>query len=108
MRKGLGLAATALAFGILVGGCQPVAPATTQIQTGRADAADGAISISTDDWTYAVPLEGVNWVDAMGMTHDSGRPECLVPGASREVKFAAVEVTIEGRTWRPVVWVSCQ
>ena len=56
----------------------------------------------------AVPLEGVNWVDAMGSTHESGRPECLAPGTSREVKFAAVAVTIEGRTWRPVVWVSCQ
>lgn len=79
-----------------------------QVQTGRADAAEGAISISTSDWTYSVPLDGVVWIDEAGSRHDSGRPECLAPGVSRQIRFAAVETTIEEATWRPVVWVSCQ
>jgi hypothetical protein len=48
------------------------------------------------------------WVDRQGMRHDRGRPECLAPGTSGDVKFAAVEVQIGGATWRPVVWISCQ
>lgn len=87
--------------------CQGAA-ASPEIQTGRADAAEGAISISTSDWTYSVPLDGAFWVDQAGTLHDSGRPECLAPGVSRQVRFAAVETTVEGVTWRPVVWVSCQ
>jgi hypothetical protein len=79
-----------------------------QIQTGRADAAEGAISIETGGWTYSVPLDGVYWIDEAGTHHDSGRPDCLAPGVSRQIRFAAVETTIEGTTWRPVVWVSCQ
>jgi hypothetical protein len=79
-----------------------------QIQTGRADAAEGGISIATGDWTYSAPLDGLMWIDEMGTLHDSGRPECLAPGVSRQIRFAAVEATVEGTTWRPVVWVSCQ
>jgi hypothetical protein len=85
-----------------------VAHVSPEIQTGRADAADNAISISTSDWTYNVGLDGVRWTDAAGVTWDSGRPSCLAPGVSRDVRFAAVETTVEGITWRPVVWVSCQ
>ncbi len=79
-----------------------------QIQTGRADAAEGAISISTSDWTYSVPLDGLMWIDQVGTRHDAGRPDCLPPGVSRQVRFAAIETTVEGLTWRPVVWVSCK
>ena len=88
--------------------CQGSGTLAPQVQTGRADAAPGAISIETDDWTYSVPLDGVTWIDEAGSSHDSGRPDCLAPGASRQIRFAAVETTIEGTTWRPVVWVSCQ
>jgi len=76
--------------------------------TGRADAAEESISISTDDWTYAVGSEGVAWVDKANVLHMDGRPECLTPGVSRQVDFAAIEVTVEQMTWRPVVWVSCR
>ena len=83
---------------------------TPAIQTGRADvnaAGDGG-SISTSDWTYGLPASGVTWVDSAGTSHDGGQPECLVPGTSTEVRFAALDVTVEGSTWRPVVWISCQ
>jgi len=117
MRRRLGMVLVAALVAALVGACQSEVPATDnvsdnhaapEIQVGRADAAEGAISITTAEWTYAVPLDGVTWVDAAGTIHDSGRPDCLAPGASRQVRFAAVEVTIAGSRWRPVVWISCQ
>jgi len=80
------------------------------VQTGRADVnGDGTGgSISTSDWTYGLPTEGVVWIDRQGSRHDSGLPECLAPGGSADVKFAAVEVEVGGAKWRPVVWISCQ
>ncbi len=96
---GLGLALLIIGCG---GSSEPM------LLTGRADAAENAISISTDGWTYSVPLDGVAWEDEAGRRHEGGRPACLEPGASRQIDFAAVEVTVEDSTWRPVVWVSCR
>lgn len=77
--------------------------------TGVAHSAEGAISVEADGWTYAVPLDGVAWVDSRDTWHNGGRPECLPPtGTTRPITFAAVEATVEGSTWRPVVWVSCR
>lgn len=77
--------------------------------TGDAHSAEGAISIETADWTYGVPLDGVAWISDTGVWHEGGRPDCLQPSdVSIPVRFAAVEVTVEGSTWRPVVWVSCE
>ena len=70
-------------------------------------AGDGG-SITTSTWTYSLPTEGVNWTDREGTIHDAGRPDCLALGTSTDVRFAAVQVTVEGSTWRPVVWISCQ
>ena len=79
------------------------------ILEGDAHAAEGAISIETGDWTYAVPLDGVTWVSADGVWNDSGRPDCLSPrNGTVRVRFAAAEVTIDGTTWRPVIWVDCR
>jgi hypothetical protein len=79
------------------------------VLTGRADSAEGAISITTADWTYGVPLDGVMWTDRLNRLHESGRPECLAPDvASFQVRFAAVEVTVNDSTWRPVVWIDCR
>lgn len=115
MRVGLRVTIALSATAWLLAGCGPVleAPAPTtgltpRIQSGRADAGETAISISTPEWTYGVPSDGVTWVDAAGTRHDSGRPDCLKPGMSRQIRFAAVEVTVQGSTWRPVVWISCQ
>ena len=79
------------------------------IHTAVPSSAEGAISIEADGWTYGVPLDGVVWIDAQNVTHDDGRPDCLpAEGTTRPVTFAAVTVTVEGRTWRPVVWVDCR
>lgn len=79
------------------------------VLTGRADSAEGAISITTADWTYGVPLEGVMWTDRLNTLHESGRPECLAPDiAPFQVRFAAVQVTVNDSTWRPVVWIDCR
>jgi hypothetical protein len=91
----------------LVAGCQTVI--SPQVQTGRADVnatGDGG-SISTSDWTYSLPTEGIVWVDGTGARHDGGRPDCLAPGTSTQIRFAAVETRVEGATWRAVVWIAC-
>lgn len=97
----------ALSF-VLIAGCQTAI--SPQVQTGRADVnatGDGG-SISTSDWTYSLPTEGIVWVDRGGVRHDGGRPECLPPGASTQIRFAAVETRVGDATWRAVVWISCQ
>ena len=98
-----------VAAGILAG-CGGGGAVSPDIQTGRADvnAAGNGGSITTNDWTYGLPTEGVNWVDRQGTLRDAGLPECLAPGTSTDVRFGAVEVRVEGVTWRAVVWISCQ
>lgn len=109
MRSAGSVIGAVLVAGVLLAGCGDGAlrPAT---QTGRADvdmAGDGG-TIHTDAWDYELPISGVAWVDGAGTLHDGGRPECLVPGASTQIRFASVEVQLDGTTWRPVVWISCQ
>jgi len=100
----LGLVIVAALLGYLVG-----SRSSATIRTGRADSADGAISIVTDDWTYSVPLDGVMWTDRLNSLHESGRPDCLPPAASPlQVRFGSVDVTVDGSTWRPVVWIDCR
>ncbi len=109
MRGGLVLTAGVLAAAAALGGCGAVT-VSPGVQTGRADvnaAGDGG-SITTGDWTYGLPTSGVGWVDRQGALHDGGRPECLAPGTSAEVRFAAVPVQVGGSSWRAVVWISCQ
>ena len=100
---------------MLVAACDSGATSTSdfpasavRILTGRADAVETGGSIETGEWTYALPVNDVPWLDAEGTWHEDGRPECLPPGASRRIRFAAVEVTVEGSTWRPVVWIDCR
>lgn len=99
------LVVAALVIGFLLGTWRQGA----RIETGRADStAEGGGSIITDDWTYAFAVD-VPWIDAFDSTHNDGPPECLPPGASVEgVRFGTVEVTIEGATWRPVIWIDCR
>lgn len=110
MRRGAVLTAGVLIVAALVGACGSGEPVSPAVQTGRADVnGDGTGgSISTSDWTYGLPTAGVVWIDRQGTRHDRGLPECLAPGSSTDVKFAAVEVHVGGDTWRPVVWISCQ
>jgi hypothetical protein len=94
---------------VSVAGCTS-GPVSPEVQTGRADVnGDGSGgSIETRDWTYTLPTTGINWVDRQGSLHDAGRPDCLVPGTSTDVEFAAVKVQVGAETWRAVVWISCQ
>ena len=105
------LATLALAgLAAVLAGCSTSVPdrepsANVTILSGMGDAADESIIVEAGGWTYAIPTQ-VRWVDAAGTWHD-GRPECLEPGMLSRIRFATVQVTIEGSTWRPVVWVAC-
>jgi hypothetical protein len=99
------IVAVALVVGFLIGTWR----ASPRVETGRADAAgDGGGSIITDDWTYGFPRD-VTWVDSSNTWHDNGAPDCVPPLSSVEgLRFAWIEVTIEGLTSRPVVWIDCR
>lgn len=94
----------ALAIGFFVG----VWRSGVTIETGRADStAGGGGSITTDDWTYGFSAD-IAWRDVTDSWHEGGTPDCLLPGTSQDVlRFAWLEVTVEGATWRPVVWIDC-
>jgi hypothetical protein len=79
------------------------------LETGRVDSkGNGGGSIITNDWTYGFSSD-VAWTDRSNTLHDSGLSECLPPLSSVEdVRFAWVQVTIQGVTWRQVVWIDCQ
>ena len=95
----------ALAIGFALGTWR----AGATIETGRADStANGGGSISTDGWTYGFGAD-VDWIDTSNSWHQGGPPDCLPPLSSVEdVRFAWIEVTVEGSTWRPVVWIDCR
>lgn len=99
------VAGSALLAGFVIGRAQP----DVTIRTGAAYAAEGAISIQSDDWTYGVP-DDVAWIGADNAWRESGRPECLAPSTAiiEDVRFASVDATIEGVAWRPVIWVDCR
>lgn len=100
----LAVAVLALAAGFSLGARQ----AGVHIETGRADStAAGGGSISTDGWTYGFSAD-IAWIDALDTRHE-GLPDCLPPLSSVEdVTFAWVDATIEGTTWRPVIWIDCR
>jgi hypothetical protein len=104
---GIALAVFVVGLGayLLVAAIRPV----VSIHTGVPSSVEGAISIEADGWTYGVPLDGVRWIDSTNSWHGGGRPDCLpATGTTTPVTFGAVEVTVEGTTWRPVVWVDCR
>ena len=114
MGRGGRLATLVLVLG-LVGACAPaaegVAPTDSpnvRILTGLADTNNrGSGSVEADGWTYGVPSD-VMWMDGGGMWHDGGPIDCLPPLASQvRIRFGAVDVTIQGTSWRPIVWIQC-
>jgi hypothetical protein len=103
------LAGTCLVVAAVLAGCG-AATIRPNVQTGRADvngAGDGG-TIETGDWNYSLPTSGVTWIDSKGTSHDGGRPDCLAPGTSTDIQFAAVNIQVGNSTWRAVVWLSCQ
>lgn len=103
-----------IAAGLFVSSCASASvrvstSANVSIHRAVPSSMEGAISVEADGWTFSIPLEGVMWIDATGTHHGSGRPDCLPPGGTNKpVTFASVDVTVQGESWRPVVWVSCQ
>jgi len=97
--------AVALAVGFLLG----TGRSGATIETGRADSTGGGGgSISTDGWTYGLSSD-ISWTDVHGSIHGGGLPDCLPPLSSVEgVRFAWVEVSVEGAGWRQVVWIDCR
>lgn len=95
----------ALVLGFLIGSWR----SGVHIETGRADSTgEGGGSISTDGWTYGFGAD-VAWTDAFNTRHEGDIPDCLPPLSSVEgVRFAWVEATVEGVTYRPVVWIDCR
>ena len=80
------------------------------IYTGKAHSTQFQISlIGEDGWVYGVPLD-VYWTDTSGTWHEGDRPNCLPPDGdlTAPITFAATQVTVNGMTWRPVLWVSCR
>lgn len=98
------LVGVALVAGYLIGAWRSGA----SIHTGQTYVAgDGSGSSTTDDWTYGFAAD-IDWLSRDGSKRDGDQRECLPPGASVDnLRFAAVEVTVEGGAWRPVVWVDC-
>jgi hypothetical protein len=60
---------------------------------------------TVDGWQYNIPLD-VNWYSATGGFHEGGDPACLTKGL-HPISFGYVPVTLEGTSWRQLVWVSC-
>lgn len=103
--KLVALALGAAAIGFFVGSWQ----AGPIITTGTAQAADNAILVDADDWTYEIPLD-ITWVDDQNTWHHGERPACLPPSESPigALRFAYANVSIDGSSWRQVVWVDCR
>jgi hypothetical protein len=95
----------ALAVGFLISTWR----AGATIETGQAHSkGDGGGSIVTSGWTYGFASD-VAWTDANNSWHEGGTPDCLPPLSIKGgVRFAWIEVTVGGQTWRPVVWIDCR
>jgi NADPH-dependent 2,4-dienoyl-CoA reductase/sulfur reductase-like enzyme len=95
----------ALAVGFLIATWR----AGATIETGQAHSKGaGGGSIVTSGWTYGFASD-VAWTDAHNSWHEGGTPDCLPPLSIKDgVRFAWIEVTVGGQTWRPVVWIDCR
>jgi len=95
-----------LMIGFLVGANRSI----VTIRSCRATAAPTqATAMCSDGWFYSIPVDNVEWRDASGSWHQSGRPDCIPLGPKDVtlITFATVDVRVGGIGWRPVVWVSC-
>ena len=95
----------ALAVGLLIGTWR----SGVHIETGQAHSTgNGGGSIVTGGWTYGFPAD-LAWTDSLNRRHEGGLPDCLRPLSIVDgVRFAWVEVTVEGTGWRPVIWIDCR
>lgn len=82
----------------------------SQWRVGVGHVAQAKASFETPDWVYGID-RSVAWIDALGARHDRGWPDCLdVPAGTTiaGVRFATVDVEVDGLEWRPVVLVDCR
>ena len=77
---------------------------------GVPSSAENALSIEADGWTYGSGAPGgIPWTSAAGVFTEGIRPDCLpAAGTNVPVRFASIEVTVEGMTWRPIIWIDCR
>jgi hypothetical protein len=102
----IGLLALAVGVtGYVIGHRGPDYVSVTELNANAYIGEDQA-TFTSDGWSYAVPLD-VRWQDASSTWHD-GRPACLQRlGETAHVRVGYVPVTVNGVSWRAVVWVSC-
>jgi hypothetical protein len=75
------------------------------VVSGEAFSSGAQAEATVDGWQYNIPLD-VNWYSTTGGFHEGGPPTCLTKGLHL-ISFGYVPVTLEGSSWRQVVWVSC-
>jgi hypothetical protein len=94
-----------LAVGFLIGTWR----SGVHIETGEAHSkGDGGGTIFTDGWAYGFS-DDIAWIDTNNSYHEGGLPDCLPPLSILDgVRFAWIEVSIEGSGLRPVVWIDCR
>jgi hypothetical protein len=63
----------------------------------------------TAGWTYGFMNSVPRWIDTAGTSHTDSWPDCVNPsGTQKPVRFATVNVTVTGTTWRQVLVVDCR
>ncbi|MGZ4560245.1 MAG: hypothetical protein ACXVXJ_04620 [Mycobacteriaceae bacterium] len=99
----------ALACGIAIGVAWQNNEHRGQWQTGRGYIGIHEVSVRSQGWTYGVDDAAVvPWIDSDGTWHEGGWPACLRRFQTQPVTFQARSVTIDGRTWRPIVAIDCR
>lgn len=107
--NGIAAVVSTVALALFAAGCTGQGNSNVSIHTGTAYAGNNEVTIQGDDgWSYSVPPD-VEWTDSAGTWHQGDRPACLpASGGSGRVTFGSTQVTVDGVTWRPVVWISCR
>jgi hypothetical protein len=75
------------------------------VVNGEAFSSGYQAQATVDGWQYAIPLD-IPWFSQTGGFHDGGSPACVTKGL-HPITFGYVPVTLDGSSWRQVVWVSC-
>lgn len=98
------IALTLLGTGYLVG-----ANKSPSWNDGTATVFDNFATVESGGSSYDITPK-VAWIDSAGTHQRSSWPGCLdvLPGTETTVRFASVDVRIEGASWRQVVMVDCR
>jgi len=70
---------------------------------------DHEASITVGGWVYGIEGSVPEWIDESGARHSGSWPACVGPvGTTKSIRFASVNVTAAGSSWRQVVLVDCR